>query len=163
MARNDRVSTSRAARQRRLQRAEFRGVLHIDRNEIPPDKRYIWVREVVVGMRDGNNVAQRMRDGWRPVPAVNHPTWVAPKLEESDPEPTLIRRGDMLLMWKPLSQALQDDEDLAAENADILESVDVDAERHSRSNKNFIATGNSSTKIERRDAAGRLLRDGFED
>lgn len=166
MSRQDRVSTSRQARARRIQRAEYRGKLHIDKAEIPPNKRYLWVRETILGYRDGDNVSMRLQAGWSPVPAKRHPTWVPPPLEEGEAMPTLIRRAGMLLMEKDLSAALQDDEDLAAENFEILDSVDVDAERKSKSDRNFVATGHSSTKIERRDAAGRLIREGtqtFED
>lgn len=137
MAQPSRASTTRVATQRALHsRSEFRGKLHIDPARVPKDKTYIWVRETVLGAPDHENVSERMRDGWAPVPLDRHPEFMPPVLEGHIRSP-YIRRGGQILMELDRDEYNLRQDDLRQENAEIVASVDRD--RQASADKNFPA------------------------
>lgn len=137
MAQPNRAATSRAATARHSGRNISTGKLHIDPSIIPADRHYLWVRETTLGQPDPENVSERMREGYTPVPAERHPELVPPPFP-GHPKPDYVRRSGQILMEIAKEVWLAQQEDLRLENREILASVDM--ERQSKADaKNFPA------------------------
>lgn len=148
MAQPTRAATARAATARPTPRDTSTGKLHIDSSIIPRDRQYLWVRETTLGQPDPENVAERMREGYAPVPAERHPDLVPPPFP-GQPKPDYIRRSGQILMEIPRDVWLARQEDLRQENREILASVDMDRQANADA-KNFPALKPElSSRVER--------------
>lgn len=98
MSRSSRNSTTRDTATRPAARNSFQGTLYVPREKIPKGVVYQWVREYLLGEPDDNNVENRLRSGWAPVPADRHPELVAPVLPGRErTDHGVIRRGGLIL------------------------------------------------------------------
>ena len=52
----------------------------LDAPQPPPGIIYRWLRESMVGVEDKANMSKRIREGWEPVRADEHPEFHAPRL-----------------------------------------------------------------------------------
>ena len=50
----------------------------------PPPQGYVyrWIRESMIGQNDPANMSKRVREGWEPVRAEDHPDFEAPSIED---------------------------------------------------------------------------------
>jgi len=110
--------------QRAAVKGGFQSALHVPKSEIPKGVVYRWVREYIQGEPDDNNVEQRLRNGWTPVPADRHPTLVAPPLPGRTQENHgVIRRGGLILCQMSEAEFKEWQQALAAENAEHMNST----------------------------------------
>lgn len=76
-----------------------------DPSEIPPDMEYRWVRETVRGYVDEDNVLNKTRNGWTPVPASRHSAYSAgslfPGMKPLHDDNSIIRHSGLVLCEKP--------------------------------------------------------------
>lgn len=154
MAAASREASERSARERSTREDASRYLdvdpdfnLDFDATKVAPGKRYLWVRENVLGQHDRENVSRRMRRGWTPVPAERHPEANPPALPGETPDP-LIRRGGMLLMEIPIEEARREDAAKLHANKQIMEAVDFDRREQVRKS-GFEPVSEESTKIAR--------------
>ena len=50
----------------------------------PPPQGYVyrWIRESMIGQNDPANMSKRIREGWEPVSAKDHPDFEAPTIDD---------------------------------------------------------------------------------
>jgi hypothetical protein len=71
-------------------------------NEIPEGSSYEWKRVSNVGAEDPFYIAGMREQGWEPVLAARHPTWVPPGYDK----PHIIKSG-LMLMERPMALTLE--------------------------------------------------------
>lgn len=126
--------TTRTPRQNKTREASARKRTWVPPNMLPdPEKdddyRYRWVRTEFMGKSDMNNVSRRLREGWTPVKATDHPELMLPqdKRQQGDG----VEVGGLMLCKMPEEMA-QDREGYYAELAQQqLEGVDQNLFRES--------------------------------
>lgn len=98
-----RASETRTATARAAIGGEARGRLEIDLAGLPPDMEACWIREMVLGERDANNVSDALnRQGYDVVPPSMLSNASDKQLPgESAPSDSLIRRAGHILMMRP--------------------------------------------------------------
>ena len=73
----------------------------------PPDGYvYRWLRESMVGVEDKANMSKRIREGWEPVRAEDHPEFEAPTIDEGR-HSGVIGVGGLLLAKMPIETVEQ--------------------------------------------------------
>jgi hypothetical protein len=68
-----RALETRDANIRKHLRMEYQDALYIAPEDIPPDVKYRWIMESVLGRPDASRLANMKRKGWEPVPISRHP------------------------------------------------------------------------------------------
>lgn len=124
MAQTKLAARSPQSQARAAPRDDWHGKLHIPMSLIPRDQKWEWKTETVLGENHGDNIAEAMMQGWRPVPAEKYPHLVPPQLDDAAPTPKFIRRGGMILMWLPMAKWLDRVDEIADENREQLKGVD---------------------------------------
>jgi hypothetical protein len=81
---------------------------------------YRWIATHIMGQSDPTNVSRKMREGWVPVKAVDHPELM---LEGSDKTGN-VEIGGLMLCKQPIEQARARDEYFAKQAQDQMDSVD---------------------------------------
>lgn len=84
-------------RKRRRKATAVEDMFYIPVEEIPEGSSYEWKRWTVIGQEDPFYIAQMREQGWEPVLAKRHPTWVPPNYDK----PHIIKNG-MILMERPI-------------------------------------------------------------
>ena len=81
---------------------------------------YRWIATHIMGQSDPTNVSRKMREGWVPVKAVDHPELM---LEGSEKTGN-VEIGGLMLCKQPVEQAKARDEYFTKQAQDQMESVD---------------------------------------
>jgi hypothetical protein len=81
---------------------------------------YRWIATHIMGQSDPTNVSKKMREGWVPVKAVDHPELM---LEGNDKTGN-VEIGGLMLCKQPTEQARARDEYFAKQAQDQMDSVD---------------------------------------
>ena len=81
---------------------------------------YRWVATHIMGQSDPTNVSRKMREGWVPVKAVDHPELML----EANEKTGNVEIGGLMLCKQPIEQARARDEYFAKQAQDQMESVD---------------------------------------
>ena len=81
---------------------------------------YRWIATHIMGQSDPTNVSKKMREGWVPVKAVDHPELM---LEGNDKTGN-VEIGGLMLCKQPIEQARARDEYFAKQAQDQMDSVD---------------------------------------
>ena len=81
---------------------------------------YRWVATHIMGQSDPTNVSRKMREGWVPVKAVDHPELML----EANEKTGNVESGGLMLCKQPIEQARARDEYFAKQAQDQMESVD---------------------------------------
>ena len=95
---NDPAHPPERVRTRRRSSMSSNDPFWIPTDEIPQGSSYEWKRVSVVGQEDPFYIAGLREDGWEPVLASRHPTWVPPGYDQ----PHIIKSG-LMLMERPMS------------------------------------------------------------
>ena len=81
---------------------------------------YRWIATHIMGQADPTNVSRKMRDGWVPVKAVDHPELML----EANEKTGNVEIGGLMLCKQPSEQAKARDEYFAKQAQDQMDSVD---------------------------------------
>jgi len=81
---------------------------------------YRWIATHIMGQSDPTNVSRKMREGWVPVKAADHPELM---LEGSEKTGN-VEIGGLMLCKQPVEQAKARDEYFTKQAQDQMESVD---------------------------------------
>ena len=99
----------------------------------PPDGYiYRWLRESMVGVEDKANMSKRIREGWEPVRAEDHPEFEAPTVDDGK-FVGVIGVGGLILAKMPIETVEQRREYYRKMSADQMEAVDSNLMRESNS------------------------------
>ena len=120
----------------------------------PPDGYiYRWLRESMVGVEDKANMSKRIREGWEPVRAEEHPEFEAPTVDDGR-HAGVIGVGGLILAKMPIETVNQRRAYYKQMAADQMQAVDSNLMRESDSrmpisnpNRNYQITfgkGNDS-------------------
>lgn len=81
---------------------------------------YRWIATHIMGQADPTNVSRKMREGWVPVKAVDHPELML----EANEKTGNVEIGGLMLCKQPSEQARARDEYFAKQAQDQMDSVD---------------------------------------
>ena len=81
---------------------------------------YRWIATHIMGQADPTNVSRKMRDGWVPVKAVDHPELML----EANEKTGNVEIGGLMLCKQPSEQAKARDDYFNKQAQDQMESVD---------------------------------------
>ncbi len=99
----------------------------------PPDGYiYRWLRESMVGVEDKANMSKRIREGWEPVRAEEHPEFEAPTVEDGR-HIGVIGVGGLILAKMPIETVNQRRAYYKQMAADQMQAVDSNLMRESDS------------------------------
>jgi hypothetical protein len=79
---NDRTSRAAETRDKTSRKKSWAPPSMLDAPEAPPGYKYRWIREAAGGTDDKVNMSKRMREGYEPVRAEDHPDFMAPTVDE---------------------------------------------------------------------------------
>jgi hypothetical protein len=97
----------------------------------PPDGYiYRWLRESMVGVEDKANMSKRIREGWEPVRAEEHPEFEAPTVEDGR-HAGVIGVGGLILARIPEETVNERKDYFDGLTADAMRAVDTDLMRES--------------------------------
>ena len=85
-----------------------------------PGFTYRWIATHVLGQSDPTNVSRKMRDGYEPVKAADHPEMMIPGNEKTGN----IEIGGLMLCKIPTEKAIAMSEYYAGQNQNQMDSVD---------------------------------------
>ena len=112
----------------------------------PPDGYiYRWLRESMVGVEDKANMSKRIREGWEPVRAEEHPEFEAPTVEDGR-HAGVIGVGGLVLAKMPIETVEQRRAYYNQMAADQMQSVDSNLMRESDS-RMPISQPNRNTQV----------------
>ena len=112
----------------------------------PPDGYiYRWLRESMVGVEDKANMSKRIREGWEPVRAEEHPEFEAPTIDDGK-HAGVIGVGGLLLAKMPMETVQERREYYANLANSQMEAVDNNLMRESNSSMP-ISKPNRQTQV----------------
>tara|TARA_A100001515_G_scaffold113349_2_gene94589 strand:+ start:852 stop:1301 length:450 start_codon:yes stop_codon:yes gene_type:complete len=91
--------------------------------EKEPGYRFKWVRISTLGETDARNISSKLREGWEPVKAVDHPE-ITMVVTESDKFKDNIVIGGLMLCKMPEEMVLQRKKYFEQMTKDQMEAVD---------------------------------------
>ena len=91
---------------------------------------YRWIRESMAGVEDKANMSKRIREGWEPVRAEDHPEFEAPTVEDGK-HAGVIGVGGLILAKMPIEIVEQRREYYRKMASDQMEAVDSNLMRES--------------------------------
>ena len=115
---NTRSAQARTANQRQALQDHMKSATYVPPEMVPEGKKYRWISTATTGATDDRNWANRMREGWRPVPRARHPEYF-PTL----PMPGVGDRSDGAIMYGSLCLCERDEEAVLGSRADVQKST----------------------------------------
>ena len=79
---SDRSPRSAESRDKQSRRKPWQPPSLLDAPPPPQGYVYRWIRESMIGQNDPANMSKRVREGWEPVRAEDHPDFEAPSIED---------------------------------------------------------------------------------
>ena len=134
---NNSVRETRAAqsRDRNVRNKPWQPPSVLDAPDAPEGYVYRWIRESMVGNDDKANMSKRIREGWEPVRAEEHPDFETPVVEEGK-YAGVIGVGGLILAKMPIETIAERNAYYEQKNVDAVEALDNtvfnDAGRDSR-------------------------------
>ena len=113
----------------------------------PPPQGYVyrWIRESMIGQNDPANMSKRIREGWEPVSAKDHPDFEAPTIDDGK-HAGVIGVGGLILAKIPKETV--DERRAYYQNVADQQIQAVDNDRMRESNQVMpISNPNRSTKV----------------
>ena len=117
----------------------------LDAPDAPEGYVYRWIRESMVGQEDKANMSKRIREGWEPVRAEDHPEFEAPTVEDGK-HAGVIGVGGLILAKMPIEIVEQRREYYRKMASDQMEAVDSNLMRESDSRMPISKT-NRKTQV----------------
>ena len=117
----------------------------LDAPDAPEGYVYRWIRESMVGQEDKANMSKRIREGWEPVRAEDHPEFEAPTVEDGK-HAGVIGVGGLILEKMPIEIVEQRREYYRKMASDQMEAVDSNLMRESDS-RMPISKPNRKTQV----------------
>ena len=117
----------------------------LDAPDAPEGYVYRWIRESMVGQEDKANMSKRIREGWEPVRAEDHPEFEAPTVEDGK-HAGVIGEGGLILAKMPIEIVEQRREYYRKMASDQMEAVDSNLMRESDS-RMPISKPNRKTQV----------------
>ena len=117
----------------------------LDAPDAPEGYVYRWIRESMVGQEDKANMSKRIREGWEPVRAEDHPEFEAPTVEDGK-HAGVIGVGGLILAKMPIEIVEQRREYYRKMASDQMEAVDSNLMRDSDS-RMPISKPNRKTQV----------------
>ena len=113
----------------------------------PPPQGYVyrWIRESMIGQNDPANMSKRIREGWEPVRAEEHPEFEAPTVEDGR-HIGVIGVGGLILAKMPIETVEQRRAYYNKMASDQMEAVDSNLMRESDS-RMPISKPNRNTQV----------------
>jgi hypothetical protein len=105
-----------------------------------PGMAFRWVATHILSIADPTNVSRKMRDGWEPVKAADHPELMLPGDKNGN-----VEVGGLMLCKMPKARAEAIDAYYAKQNQAQMESVDNNFMRQSDPRMPLFAERKSST------------------
>jgi hypothetical protein len=105
-----------------------------------PGVAFRWVMTALLGVSDATNMSRKMRDGWEPVRAEDHPEMMLPGNKNGN-----IEIGGLILCSMPEEKLAAQTRYYAKQNQDQMESVDNNFMRDSNPKMAKFSESKSST------------------
>jgi hypothetical protein len=128
----DRTPRSANSREKSSRRKPWQPPSLLDAPTPPPGYVYRWLRESMAGVEDKANMSKRIREGWEPVRAEDHPEFEAPTIDEGR-HAGVIGVGGLLLAKAPIETVEERRAYYKQMSSDQMEAVDSNLMRESNS------------------------------
>ena len=128
----DRTSRSAESREKTSRRKPWSPPSLLDAPTPPEGYVYRWIRESMVGQSDAANMSKRIREGWEPVMANDHPEFEAPSIEDGK-HAGVIGVGGLILAKMPTETVSERRAYFTQLAGDQMEAVDNNLMRESNS------------------------------
>ena len=128
----DRSSRSAESRDTKARRKPWSPPSLLDAPEPPEGYVYRWIRESMAGQQDQANMSKRIREGWEPVMATDHPDFEAPSYDDGK-HAGVIGVGGLILAKMPTETVAERRAYYAKLAGDQMEAVDHNLMRESNS------------------------------
>jgi len=129
---SDRTPRSASTRENNTRRKPWSPPSLLDAPNPPEGYVYRWLRESMVGQLDQANMSKRIREGWEPVRAEEHPEFEAPTVEDGR-HIGVIGVGGLILAKMPIETVNQRRAYYKQMAADQMQAVDSNLMRESDS------------------------------
>jgi len=126
----DRNSRSAESRDNQARRKPWSPPSLLDAPTPPEGYVYRWIRESMVGQQDQANMSKRIREGWEPVMAKDHPDFEAPSIDEGK-HAGVIGVGGLILAKMPTETVAERRHYYAQLANDQMDAVDHNLMRES--------------------------------
>ena len=126
----DRSPRSAEGRESQTRRKPWSPPSLLDAPTPPEGYIYRWLRESMVGQEDKANMSKRIREGWEPVRAEDHPEFESPMIDEGK-HAGVIGVGGLVLAKMPKETVLERRAYYARLANDQMEAVDNNLMRES--------------------------------
>jgi hypothetical protein len=126
----DRVSRSAESREKKTRRKPWQPPSMLDAPEAPAGYKHRWIRAEVRGHDDRANMSKRIREGFEPVRAEDHPDFDAPTLDQGQ-HAGVIGVGGLILAKIPEETIEERDAYFQRQTDDQISGVDNDLLRDS--------------------------------
>jgi hypothetical protein len=126
----DRSPRSAEGRESQTRRKPWSPPSLLDAPTPPEGYIYRWLRESMVGQEDKANMSKRIREGWEPVRAEDHPEFESPMIDEGK-HAGVIGVGGLVLAKMPKETVLERRAYYAQLANDQMEAVDNNLMRES--------------------------------
>ena len=128
----DRTPRASKTRAHKAARKPWRPPSLLDAPTPPDGYIYRWLRESMVGVEDKANMSKRIREGWEPVRAEEHPEFEAPTVDDGR-HAGVIGVGWLILAKMPIETVNQRRAYYKQMAADQMQAVDSNLMRESDS------------------------------
>tara|TARA_R110002167_G_scaffold100193_1_gene261761 strand:+ start:324 stop:800 length:477 start_codon:yes stop_codon:yes gene_type:complete len=126
----DRSPRSAEGRESQTRRKPWSPPSLLDAPTPPEGYIYRWLRESMVGQEDKANMSKRIREGWEPVRAEDHPEFESPMIDEGK-HAGVIGVGGLVLAKMPKETVLERRAYYARLTNEQMEAVDNNLMRES--------------------------------
>jgi hypothetical protein len=121
----DRTSRTADTREKASRRKPWAPPSVLDAPEAPEGYKHRWVRASIRGEEDKGNVFNRLRQGYEPVRAEEHPEYQAPTIEDGK-HAGVIGNGGLILTRVPVETAQERTEYYGNRTREQMTAVDQD-------------------------------------
>ena len=127
---SDRNSRSAESRDTRTRRKPWQPPSSLDAPKAPPGYKYRWIRESILNQDDKSNMSKRIREGFEPVRASDHPDFDAPTVDDGK-HAGVIGVGGLILAKIPEETVAEREAHYKDVNEATMEAVDSQLMRES--------------------------------
>ena len=120
-----RASRSTETREKETRRKPWAPPSRLDAPEPPAGYVHRWIRTAMRGEDDKTNVHTKLREGWEPVRADEHPGYEAPTIEDGK-FAGVIGNGGLMLCRIPIETANERNEYYGTRTREAMAAVDQD-------------------------------------